>query len=85
MKVLFINPSKWGRGITPIWIASHAAVLKKNGVQVELFDSTFYSDWSDNEIGYNTKNNQYKPSKYQDYVKFNKSNVFDDLKKNPGI
>ena len=81
MKVLFINPSKWGRGITPIWIASHAAVLKKNGFQVDLFDATFYSNWSDDEIGFNTKNNQYKPSKYQDYVIFNKQDVFDELEK----
>ena len=43
-KVLFINPSKWGRGITPIWIASHSAVLKKNGHNVKLFDATFYSN-----------------------------------------
>ena len=80
MKVLFINPSKWGRGITPIWITSHAAVLKKNGFKVDLFDATFYSNWTDNEIGYNTKNNQYKPSNYQDYIKFNKSDIFVELK-----
>ena len=28
-KVLFINPNKWGRGITHIWIASHSSALKK--------------------------------------------------------
>ncbi len=81
MNVLFINPSKWGRGITPIWIASHSAVLKKNGHQVELFDATFYNEWHDNEIGYNTKNNQYKPSKYDEYIKYNNLNIFDELKK----
>ena len=42
-KVLLINPSKWGRGITPIWVASHSAVLKNNGHEVKLFDTTFYS------------------------------------------
>ena len=81
MNVLFINPSKWGRGITPIWIASHSAVLKKNGYQVDLFDATFYNEWHDNEIGYNTKNNQYKPSKYNEYIKYNNSNILDELKK----
>ena len=27
--VLFINPNKWGRGITTIWIATHSAILEK--------------------------------------------------------
>ena len=27
-KILLINPSKWGRGITPIWIASHTSILR---------------------------------------------------------
>ena len=42
-KVLFLNPSKWGRGITFIWIPSHAGVLKKNNHEVELFDASFYN------------------------------------------
>ena len=49
-KILFINPNKWGRGITPIWIASHSAILKQNNHRVELFDCTFYEDWTDNEL-----------------------------------
>ena len=36
-KVLLINPNKWGRGITHIWIASHAGILKRNNHKVELF------------------------------------------------
>ena len=59
-RILLLNPNKWGRGITTIWIASHSALLKKNGHQVELFDSTFYKDWSDHEFKFNTKNKQYK-------------------------
>ena len=46
-KILLLNPNKWGRGITPIWIASHSSILKKNGFDVKLFDCTFYKDWSD--------------------------------------
>ena len=30
-RILLINPSKWGRGITPIWIASHLSILLKEG------------------------------------------------------
>ena len=57
-RILLLNPNKWGRGITTIWIASHSALLKKNGHQVELFDSTFYENWTVDETAYNTKNVQ---------------------------
>ncbi len=80
-KILFINPNKWGRGITTIWIASHAGILKKNGAKVELFDATFYKDWSDYEIDLNTKNLQFKKTNYEQLVKFSENNVYDDLKK----
>ena len=49
-KILLINPSKWRRGITPIWIASHSALLKSKGHQVKLFNATFYEEWSIDEI-----------------------------------
>ena len=39
-KILLVNPSKWGRGITPIWVASHSASLKSEGHQVKFFDAT---------------------------------------------
>jgi len=70
MNVLFINPSRWGRGITPIWIASHAAVLKSRGHVVELFDATFFKDWAHNENAFNTANQQYRPSNYENLVVF---------------
>ena len=63
-KILFLNPNKWGRGITAIWIASHSSILKKNGFEVKLFDSTFYLNWTNNETEYNTANKQYKKSKF---------------------
>jgi anaerobic magnesium-protoporphyrin IX monomethyl ester cyclase len=80
-KILIINPSKWGRGITPIWIASHCAILKNQGHEVKLFDSTFYRNWMINELEYNTKNNQYKPSDYSAYIKLNDNDILSDLKK----
>jgi len=78
-KILFLNPNKWGRGITTIWIASHSAVLKNNNHEVELFDSTFYKKWTDNEIGFNTENNQYKKSDYQDHIKFNLNDIVEEF------
>jgi len=78
-KVLLINPSKWQRGITPIWIASHSAVLKSKGHQVKLFDASFYSCWSIDEISFNTSNEQYKPSPYSQYIKLNDNDINDEL------
>ena len=49
-KILLINPNKWGRGITHIWIATPSSILKKKKHKVDLFDSTFYKDWTDDEI-----------------------------------
>ncbi len=80
-KILFINPNKWGRGITTIWITSHSSLLKENNHEVQLFDATFYKDWTDNEIDFNTKNNQYKKSNYLDLVKYNPNNIKEDLQK----
>ena len=79
VRILFLNPNKWGRGITPIWIPSHAAVLKSKKHEVGLFDATFYKNWTDDEISYNTNNLQYKPTNYNEYVEFNEANIYDDL------
>lgn len=78
-KVLFIHPSKWGRGITAIWIASHASVLKKNHHQVKLFDCTFYPEWTENENAYNTQNLQYQPTDYEKKISWKRSDLVSDL------
>ncbi len=77
--VLFINPNKWGRGITHIWIASHSSALKKKNHKVELFDCTFYSNWTDNEVSYATSTGMFKSTNYENYIKYNKNSVFSDL------
>ena len=38
-----------------IWVASHSAILKEHGHEVELFECTFYKNWSDHELEFNTK------------------------------
>lgn len=78
-KILFLNPNKWGRGITHIWIASHSGILKRNDHSVELFDASFYSNWSLNEVKFQTKNQMYKKTNYEDLLKFNTNNIFEDL------
>ena len=81
-KILIINPNKWGRGITFLWMASHSALLKKHNHEVKLFDCTFYESWSENEIKFNSANKMYKKSDYTNYVKYNKNDLKNDLKKN---
>ena len=80
-KILFINPNKWGRGITHIWIASHSGILKRNNHSVELFDATFYSNWSLNEVQFQTDNKMYKKTNYDEFLKFNSNNILEDLQK----
>lgn len=76
-KVLLVNPNKWGRGITHIWIASHSSILKKNNHLVELFDSTFYLDWISHGDDFEK---EHKKTNYETLVKLKKG-VFEDLQK----
>lgn len=80
-KVLFLNPNRWGRGITNIWAPAHAGILRRHGHTVELFDATFYKDWSLNEIDYNTSNEMYLPSDYVQSVEFKLENIYEALDK----
>ena len=38
-KNFIYKPYKWG-GITPIWIASYASLLRKHNYKCDLFDCT---------------------------------------------
>lgn len=78
-KILLINPNKWGRGITHIWIATHSSILKKKNHEIELFDATFYSDWTDNEVEFATSTGMFKPSPYKNFIKNKSSPISIDL------
>ena len=80
-KILLINPNKWGRGITHIWIATHSSILKKKNHEVELFDATFYSDWTDNEVEFATSTGMFKSSPYKKFINYKNSSVLGDLQK----
>ena len=80
-KILFIYPNKQGHGVTAIWIASHTAILRSKGHMVELFDCTFYKNWTVDETSFNTNNQMYKPSKYSEYVSFNDDDIYKSLQK----
>ena len=75
-KILLINPSRWGRGITPIWIASHTAYLKQHSHDVQLFDCTFFEEWAYDEHKFNTDNKQYQQSDYRIICPLLSDNVF---------
>lgn len=78
-KILLLNPNKWGRGITHIWIATHSSILKKKNHEVELFDATFYSNWTDNEVEFATSTGMFKSSPYENFIKYNSSSISNDL------
>ena len=80
-KILFINPNKWGRGITHIWIASHSGILKRSGHKVELFDCSFFADWSLNEIKLQTDNKNYLKTDYEKLIEYSSKNIFESLQK----
>jgi radical SAM superfamily enzyme YgiQ (UPF0313 family) len=80
-KILLLNPNKWGRGITAIWIASHSSVLKRSGFDVKLFDATFYENWSDFEIKINTENKQFKKTDYLEKIKFKREDIYKEFEK----
>ena len=67
-KVLLINPNKYGRGHTHIWIASHSSILKKNNHNVRLFDATFYKDWINNGEDFE---NEHPKTNYEKLIKLN--------------
>ena len=67
-RILLLNPSRWGRGITPTWIASHTAVRKAQGHEVDLFDTTFFRDRGQNKAAFNTANLSYWPSPYESLI-----------------
>ena len=55
--------------------------IKKNSHEVELFDCTFFLNWTDNEIKFNTENKQYKKSNYENLIKFDENDIYKELQK----
>lgn len=80
-KVLLINPNKWGRGITAIWIPSHVATLRSLGHDVQLFDCTFFKNWTVDEVTYNTQNKQYRPTDYHSRIRYSEEDVYTALQR----
>ena len=62
--ILLLNTSQWGRGITPIWLASHSGILKSHGHTCNLCDLNFLESWQKDEVNYNSNNGQYLPVDY---------------------
>lgn len=78
-RVLLLYPNRWGRGITALWIASHTAALRHAGHEVELFDCTFFADWAQHEVAFNTANRQYAPTEYDRLIRFDATPVREAL------
>lgn len=77
-KILLINPNKWGRGITHIWIAAHTGLLKRNGHEVNLFDATFYNNWRHKEVDFEK---EFLKTNYDELVVFKNEDIYKDLER----
>jgi len=69
MKILFVYPNKEGFGIKPIGISLLAAILKKEGHEVDLFDTTFY------DLGYIDTNELLKKQGFFKHTNIDDYNV----------
>jgi anaerobic magnesium-protoporphyrin IX monomethyl ester cyclase len=58
-RILLLNTTQWGRGITPIWVASHTGILRQGGHDVFLCDLNFLSEWSKFELSKTHNETQY--------------------------
>lgn len=74
-RVLLLQPNRWGRGVTSIWIPAHTASLRQAGHEVRLFDATFFTGWSQNETRFNTLNKQYRPTDYESHLRWRDDDV----------
>jgi len=81
LRILLLNPNKRGYSYTPIWIASHTALLKAYGHKVELFDATFYKNWCTNYYDTLKDNQMYKENDYARYVEYSDVDIYEDLQK----
>ena len=89
MKVLFIYPNHKGMNMLPPGVALLSACLKREGHQVQLFDTTYYNNVSkdtDNSVNDSDVSKSerlmarpFEMPKHVVTVKY--SNVFEDFKK----
>ncbi len=85
MKVLFLYPNLRGMNMLPPAVAILSALLKQRGVEVELFDTTYWripgeEDFDSDKV--KEKNLQVRPFDFAEKVTLHETDVFEDFKKN---
>lgn len=83
IKVLFIYPNTYGMNMLPPAIALFSAILKKEGHEVQIFDTTYYSiDYGVDSDGSKVENLNVVPFKMEEKGIIKKTTSWtDDLKK----
>ena len=83
VRVLFVYPNTYGMNMLPPAIAMFSAILKKEGHQVEIFDTTYYSlDYGMDSDGSKMERLNVVPFKMEEKgISRKTSNWKDDLKK----
>jgi len=83
VRILFIYPNTYGMNMLPPAIAMFSAILKKEGHEVQIFDTTYYSlDYGIDSDGSKMERLNVVPYKMEEKdIRLKTSNWKDDLKK----
>ena len=83
VRILFIYPNTYGMNMLPPAIAMFSAILKKEGHEVQIFDTTYYSlDYGIDSDGSKMERLNVVPFKMEEKdIRLKTSNWKDDLKK----
>ncbi len=84
MKVLFLYPNLRGMNMLPPAVAILSALLKRQGHQVQLFDTTYWRIPGEDEFDSDKakeKNLQVKPFDFAEKVTLHETDVFEDFEK----
>ncbi len=80
IKVLFVYPNYFGMNMLPPAISLLSAILKKEGHQIELFDTTYYHEDAFGTDSDGTKVKQLNVIPFENNVKMKETDWRDDIK-----
>jgi len=81
-KILLVYPNQMLQNLIPVNISLLSACLKKDGFNVEVFDTTFYKTEEESGDEVRVRNLQIRPFDLSEYgIKVKNANVFEDFRK----
>src|SRR3989338_8210435 len=84
LKVMFIYPNLKGMNMLPPGIGLLSAVLKQNGVEVKVFDTTYYLYLDGKSVdsdGSKSERLMARPFKMPDHITVKASDCYEDFEK----